>query len=428
MTEPIMADLGPIAPRGRYRTRSLVLMMAALLVLGGACWTIWESVGDDIRTAVAEAQREWNKPKPPTPAEAAAVQEAEDNRPIGDGQAAYRSEVALFRESKDQPRPVVVFRRAAWTGWRDTGSLQGLITRELVRQGLILAIREGTDAVVRDRAAGDPDEAGEADATWRLGSSVQSSFNRPPDAPLGTRINLVAGSGATRRVIYKGRLDVISQEVPQYGQLVGRVERPIRDDLRGVPAEWKLPSSVAPQTPADFEALPAGVEVQLRSLSEVDQSAAIRALHDAIRQQGGSSTRRLALASRGYAMLGSLTEPLPSESHAVFKARALLYAQQAVAAEKDSPRSLRAQALVEALAGLTQEAKYDAGLANKADGGKKATPRDEAVQAFLALNPAALKPLAHRMADDRWHFTSGPSPRLGPWTGPARSTRYAATS
>ena len=386
MTGPLPP--APAAPR-RAR-RPLVLGLVATLVLGGAGWSIWASAGDDILAAIRQ-YRLAHAPPPPPPAPVA-------DRPIGDDEPANWTEVALFRAGPSRPRPVLVFRRAgqapATNGWVHAG----LFAREVARQGLIRAAREASDAVVRDRAVGDPDEAGAADATCRLGSIMQPREGNSGGRPLGVRLTLVAGDDAERKVLWHRNLDIMGAFAPEYDRLVAEVERLGRTDFRAVLAAWGLPAA-APTPLVAPEELPDATEARLGSLVEAEQFAALRRLHEAARRWGPSPARSMALA-RGYAMLGSLTEPLLSGDQAAFQARSVLYAQAAAVADRDSPRSLRNRAFVEALAGMNAAARASLARADQVDRGKGTSPLVETTRAYLDTDPEALGRIVARRPDD----------------------------
>ena len=391
-TDTITPDAG-----SRSRSRRLILLSVTLVALGGAGWSIWSSAGSDIQAGLVSLRERINPP-PPAPASPAAGPVLD--HPIGDEEPANWSEVAIFHAGENRPKPVMVFRRASQPIDINDGVMRGLITREIIRQGFILTAREKFDVVVRDRAVGDPDEPGTADVTYRLGSLLHAAkFQTNPPTFNGARITIVQGSGADRKVIWHRNLDVMQDQFPNYGKFVEQVERLSRNELPKLLAEWRLPARTEPTPTRDPDALPSGVAKRLDSLVEAEQFAAIRALHDAVRRDGGSPARWAALA-RGYAMLGSLTEPLLSGIHAVFKARGLLYAQAVVVVEQDSPRSLRSQAFVEAMADFMFAARNDLNLADKTDGGKGTTSRDATVRAYLDTNPAALAQIAHDHPDD----------------------------
>lgn len=387
MTDPIVPAAGS---RARRPARPLILTLLALAALGGAGWSIWRSVGEEALEAIAAATRRPPAPVPPT---------APGIPPVGDDETANWTEVAVYRAGPGRPRPVLVARRTRQAIAFNDGVARGLLARELVRQGLILAAREGFDVAVRDLAVGDPDEPGAADATYRLGSFGMAGKHASSATPQGMRVTIASGTGADRRVLWTGKLDGIGREMPEYDQLVGQIKALIDKDFRDVLAGWKLPPSVAPRAAVAPDRLPDGVEGRLASLAEAEQFAALRALHDAVRRDGGSPARWRALA-RGYAMLGSLTEPLFGAGHAAFQARGLLYARLGVDAAKRAPAGLRDQAFAEALAGIFGPARADLDAADKLDGGQTPSPRADLLRAFLATDPTALIRAADRSQGD----------------------------
>ena len=113
--------------------------------------------------------------------------------------------------------------------------------------------------------------------------------------------------------------------------------------------EWhKLGLEQAEPSPlgnADFETERKGIEKLLGSWALIPQFEAVRRTHKAIRQNG-ESLPLLTQLVRGYTQLQMLTNTAPRDTHRVFQARAMLYAQRAVAQYGETPetRSLRAAA------------------------------------------------------------------------------------
>ena len=126
----------------------------------------------------------------------------------------------------------------------------------------------------------------------------------------------------------------------------------------------------APNKVAAAAPVPPDVENRLEQLGFVDQVAALRALHEAIRTDGESPARLAALA-RAYAQLGVLSEYQWSPAHRAFKARALLYAERLVARDPKSALALRSRAFVRALVGRHDLALADLDEAKKRDEGTK---------------------------------------------------------
>ena len=132
-------------------------------------------------------------------------------------------------------RPIVVVRRGKQP---TTGHLpdlcQGLLAREVVRQGLMLSVREELGAITRDVPVGDPEVAGKPDAVLRIGSRFRVSFKSTASDPPVGRITLVDGTGANRRVLLTREFDCGMIIAPKYGLLVEQVEYLSRVPFRQV--------------------------------------------------------------------------------------------------------------------------------------------------------------------------------------------------
>ena len=382
----------------RRRRRPLILtMMVALVAPGGASRSIEGAVGNETVRTTTEHRPGQASPSP-SPPPAAPVAAATD-RPIADDDMACWTDIAIYSAGAGRPRPVVVFDRPRRSNINPDGIIGGVVAREILRQGLILAARDGFDVTVRDLVVGDPAEPGPADATYRLGLLIHNQKRDGSEQPVGARIAIVGGSGPGREVIWHRWSEDVGRGMVDYFELVNLSESLAQNDFREVLAGWRLPARPTRRAATGPAPLPDGVEPKLTSLAETDQFVALRALHDAVRREGGSARRWAALA-RGYAMLGSLTEPLLSPAHAAFKARSLLHAQQATNAASNAPWSLRERAFAEALAGLAGAARIDLDLADGADGRKGIDLRSDTMRAFLALDPDALGRLADRAGGD----------------------------
>jgi len=393
------------------RGRSIVVVFAALSALSVAGVVIWGSVGGLAGLTPAApilAQAPGNDRRPADPVGrggAVATPEAgSPGRPIGDDEPAYWSEVAVYKAGPRRPRPVVVMRRGKQPDAKDEhGLYQGLLARELVRQGFLLAAREEFGAVTRDVPIGDPDLPGTPDATLRIGSRFRTKYYPDPADPAVGRVTVVAGDGAGRRVVWSREFECDMIVAPQFGRLTAQVEvfsrHGFRAALEGAGLARAAPAP-APVGAADG-GLPEGVERRLGRPVETEQFAAIRALHDAIRAKGETSALLIALA-KAYANLGTLAECQWTADYLAFQARGLLYAQRAVVRDRNAPASLRGQAYVEALAGLFRSAVADLDLADKADGGKDLPYWVAMVRAYTATDAPALERIARDHPDDPW--------------------------
>ena len=396
MTDSMNEDATP-----RPRKFRVVVPLVALAVLTVAGAATWFSIKDDVTRALAAASPAQAPAPPAVPKQPAVVAPTAANRPIGDDEPAFWSDVAIYKAGPDRPRPIVVVTRGQQPMEPGPPNFyQGLLAREVVRQGLLLAAREEMGAITRDVPIGDPAVNGKPDVTFRIGSRLRTLYLATPDDPAVGRITIVQGDGPARRVIWSSEFDCGMNVAPTYPRLVMFVERFSRDGFPKAMAELGLArSGPAPPKNTEEGKLPPGIEERLGRLVETEAFVAIRALHEAIRTQGETSTLLIALA-RAYANLGSLAESQWTADYLAFQARGLLYAQRAVVRDHDAPPSLRGQAYVEALAGLPRQALDDLNMADKADGGQANPPWAEVIRAFSHSDAGALAKIVAARPDD----------------------------
>jgi hypothetical protein len=385
----------------------VLIALVAVVVLAASGGALCLSLKNDVTRAPAAApavavtaQAGSAQSRSSVPATPAVVAPAALNRPIVDDELAFWSDVAIFKAGPNRPRPIVVVTRGKQPMASGPPNFyQGLLARELVRQGLLLAAREELGAVTRDVPIGDPLVAGEPDATFRIGSRFRTMYLATRDDPAVGRITIVQEDGAARRVVWSSEFNCEMNIAPTYPRLVMFVERFSREDFVGALEGFGLSRDSRPPKNAAEGTLPPGVEKRLGQLVETEAFAAIRVLHEAIRTQGETSTLLIALA-RAYANLGSLAESQWTADYLAFQARGLLYAQRAVVRDHDASPSLRGQAYVEALAGLPRQALDDLDLADKADGGKTNSPWTAMIRAYSHSDAAALQKLVAARPDD----------------------------
>ncbi|HEY2893179.1 MAG TPA: hypothetical protein VGJ16_03175, partial [Pirellulales bacterium] len=118
--------------------------------------------------------------------------------------------------------------------------------------------------------------------------------------------------------------------------------------------------------PAGTAELSSEVERQLSEMNLLSQFAALRGLHQQLRDEG-ESPQTLAGLVRGYANLGRLTAPHWNAFYKVFFARALLYAERLVNLDKQSAWSCQHRAYAKGMCGLHGAALKDLELAAAAD-------------------------------------------------------------
>jgi tetratricopeptide (TPR) repeat protein len=393
MTSHNEAENSRHSGRGRLALISLV----ALAVTGGAAIGTYRLL-PEMRTQSQVIRTASVSPVRPLVEEKSEI--GKPGRPIEEDEPAFWSDVEVYKAGAGRPRPIVVVKRGKQpTDGQIKGLYQGLLAREIVREGLMLSAREELGAVTRDVPIGDPAMAGKPDASFRIGSRFRTRLYPVASDPLVGRITLVDGTGANRRVILSREFDCGMIIAPEYGSLVEQIEVLSRSAFRKVFEDLGLKrSEPALKGPAEGGVSPE-VETRLTRLVETEQFAAIRELHAAIRSRGETPALLHAL-SRAYANLGSLSESQWTPDYLAFEARALLYAQRAFVRDQGTPASRRARAYAEAVTGLFERALDDLGNADKADDGKDALPRVKVLRAYCHSDGGALDALVKERPDD----------------------------
>ena len=227
--------------------------------------------------------------------------------------------------------------------------INGMLGRELVRQAVLIAARDGLGLTVRDVLVGDPlptgKPAGELDIVWRFAMDYPPLF-----------LKLKRGGESPKTLLNKELAP--GSRVLKLPELIEAMEAMSRSELPEALKAGGLTDRrpKAKQTPG--AELPDAIADRLDSMSFAEQFTAVRLAHAAIRD-GGPSPEAYAVLVRGYANLGLLTEHEWDAAHKAYFARALLYAQRMVAEAPKTPRSLWHRAYAEALAGLHRTALAD---------------------------------------------------------------------
>jgi tetratricopeptide (TPR) repeat protein len=224
-------------------------------------------------------------------------------------------------------------------------TVQGILERELIRQALLIAVRDELGLSTRDQIL---EESSPAEVKERPSAEPVeiAILFRPAEC----RALVRRGEGDKVTILQKHDLGTnpdagnYSAKLTTTAELLSRTEFPSL--LK------QLGATGAPNRVRDDASLPPDVENRLASLSMVDVFAAVRMLHDAIRADG-ESPERLAALARGYAQLGMLSEFFWSPAHRAYKARALLYAERLNqrSGGAGSAQALYARAFVRALVG-----------------------------------------------------------------------------
>jgi hypothetical protein len=232
-----------------------------------------------------------------------------------------------------------------------------LLMRELARQSLLIAARDGIGLDTRDALLREwqPDTAGNppADALSKPALSVDLSY--AADTQFMQLVLSTAGPSPRQ---------ILAERVPAFHQwnawisipkAVEDLEPPSRGDFIDKLKALGYMPRIAPAGNLD---IPDGVDNLLYQTTLFSPYSALQQVHAAIRQSGESPQRISALV-RGYANLAELTAFQWSSISKVMQARSLLYAQRMVNHDPDSPFSYYNRAYAFAFCGLQAAALTD---------------------------------------------------------------------
>lgn len=228
---------------------------------------------------------------------------------------------------------------------KGSGSISPLLLREILRQAVLIAARDGLQLPTRDQVLREPlgNCPFSLTVTGAKPTVVQLSLQNH-DEPVWS-ISFPNFPWADNTLPLIKRMEKLSR--------TGIVDALKQQGFSG------QANQINPGAPA-----PAECEGELKNLEILSQFAAVRAAHQAIRSDG-ESLARLGVLVRGYANLGQLTEFLWNASDKVFFARSLLYAQRMVATHPKSSLALWYRAYARALTGLYRPALHDLMVAKR---------------------------------------------------------------
>ncbi len=241
----------------------------------------------------------------------------------------------------------------------------GLLGRELVRQAVLNAARDGCGADTRDAALGEqPLPGGCRSYTLDVHGFGEVSMVLASTGDASTP--LLAGAMA-----YPKAGDAIAERVDDYLALITALDSlgrgPLTDALHA--DRIGAPRAAA----SEVTVLPPAILADLQAMSAFRQLSALRALHALARDHGLQPLISAALA-RAYANAAVLTGHLWSDTSIAFTARALLYAERTVSLAHGSPWALRQRAYARILAGFIDQGSADLDQADHAGPGAEAEP------------------------------------------------------
>lgn len=231
------------------------------------------------------------------------------------------------------------------------GTVANHLNRELFRQAFLIAARDELQLRTRDLNFGEE----------------LLMIERPPEdtEPLELLVESRSESGGFSLVLYRGtgdlgedleEIDVELDEDASVGDVVAAAERLSRTTF----VEWLQTRKFTGRANevVDVGDIPEEAKSSQESLTTVSQLAAIRSVHESIRDQG-ESPQRLTALSGAYAIFGELTDHLLHPMPAAARARALLYAERLVQRSPDSILGRAGRARVRTLVGLHAAALSD---------------------------------------------------------------------
>ena len=222
---------------------------------------------------------------------------------------------------------------------------RGILTREFVRQAFLIAAREELGLLVRDELLGDPMPTESNPARMTMGIVLRD----------GERELRVARANSRRfspapRFYSLGPNGLVNDRVYEQTEALSRGE------FVRILSEFGFHGKPTPHNPK--AKVPEAVKPLLEKMTFPCQFAAIRLLHQTIRQQGESDALLGALV-RGYANLAWLTDYFWLPGKKSIQARTVLYAQRLMSRGKNLRWARQHRAYALAACGLHTAALAD---------------------------------------------------------------------
>jgi tetratricopeptide (TPR) repeat protein len=300
------------------------------------------------------------------------------------------------------------------------------LVRELGRQAVLIAARDGLGISTRDQTLEEPFP--ESPNSGRGPFALEIRANYAGNCSLKFGPSSVAGvltSDATSSWAREVRYTADSYNV--YTSLATALAEASRSVLVDALKEAGFTGQGLQADPSGQ--IPADIETLLEEMNFVPQFAALRRIHAAIVEKGESPARLGGLV-RGYANLAVLTRHYWNSCDSAFAARSLLYAERMITVDGNSRLAIQHRAYARALIGLHGMALQDLAKLPAKDGA--ATAEETATEPTwakviepycrfdseklltLAAEPS-LKQLANQLAfevkasygDDRWNTEAG---------------------
>ena len=249
--------------------------------------------------------------------------------------------------------------RAVWKSYRDA---TGILLREIFRQGMLIAARDGLGLATRDIALRevfpvDPDH---------VNPPITMSLKARHGESIVVRLSREV-SGQKEPDDWSYRVTQTEGHQVDYLQTVKQVEAFSRGLF--VDALKKYGYIGEPNKMHAGESISSVTQERIDELTFSQQYAAVRDLHRSMHKQGESEPVLSGLV-RAYSHLGVLTEYFMNATPKVFKARSLLYAERLLARHPNSASAFGHRAYARGLAGFHMGALADIERARELDKGE----------------------------------------------------------
>ena len=249
----------------------------------------------------------------------------------------------------------------------------GILFRELFRQALLIAARDGMNIGTRDMTLRETDPQDTDHAARSIAMDTRAENSEQVEIQIKQNAHKVTEAVWQRTIPFKG-------EESDYVNAIQLAEKLSRKDF--IEALEKTGFSGSQNTHTPNLLLSPETEKNLNAMSLISQFAALREIQAMIRKRG-ESPFTLAGLVRAYAHLAKLTDYSWNATDKVFMARSLLYAEHMVAHEPDSCWALWHRAYARAFAGF-----HAAALADLDAAKKLSTARETALR---SVNPDETK-------------------------------------
>jgi hypothetical protein len=246
-----------------------------------------------------------------------------------------------------------------------------LLLRELVRQSLLIAARDGLGLATRDAVLREDRPREGAEHADRV---LQFSTHATDKAEL--QVKLWRGTEGNRQEIWSKTIPLTTDPYEFYFPVVRAMEEASRTEL--VEALKKAGNDGTPSPAGKAQPRPETLQ-SLAECTPTSQMLAVREAHAEIRLTG-ESPELIGVLARGYAHLGYMSQHYWNAMCRVFQARSLLYAERLVAARPDTAFPLWVRGYARALVGL-----HGAALADLAQAKTLAEKTGEAAPDWVGI-------------------------------------------